>query len=1706
MLFFLTLISMFGFIWKIFLCLLVLGMIKSDLQIVAAEGYSATEGGQAKGGSPTPQLSSWQLANPSLPPDLKKLNGIVKAEQVNKPLLLRRKRSILFPTGVKICPDESVEQAIANHLKYFRLRVCQETVWEVFKIFWDRLPEREEYRTWMNLCEEGMMSIFEIGTNFSQSEEHRSLIVKSYTKEAMGSSCADWSCGSSGTPTPAPDADVTTLRDAAANVPPPHEISIESPAGGTTHEIEEADITINNEIKKEDEKLMKPVTEQMIEFRILIVGEKYSEELSDPAAVKRQLLSEQFISQIKSVFEGLPGYKSIHVLDYSFPEEDSGVEVHYAVTFDGKAISNATWDLINLHSNKVEDNSFTGIEDNPTVVYTISDFRDYIAEILQKNALLENNSLSLDPNSLQLTNVKALLRPTPEDPSWITEHPVVLEHPEFDMCLPRRNELSLCHKIQVRLCLTDSTFLAERPSADESTVSNTLPFDFTKPDSTSDTEQSNDNEIQPRPENLNSDVSLAPEAPLFSEADVTSLPDGLNFEDGNWTPHLVTAPVSARDSVDYLERLSASNSLDVFEDTRLSEDILPSSPSHLVPEEPPATDDYAVPLLSALTVASSSVIETDVTEIVSAEKEEVTPGSPAGGNDADSVLHESMEEFPFPFEVHHMEDETDIYLGDRVIYDDGSGSAFDGSGKAMESSIWPWEEATLEPVLYPGPDSWLEDHNESLLIRTEDIPEGMILDYILNSRNKLDDDPSKDGNEGMANTKEDFLDESEIFVFPETTTQQVSLLQTEEPSSVEPSTQTETSGVYNSSFVKPPLVLEPSVDHSFVDVPTGEAPVSPHNTGLSVDDSLLTSTGTVSMEQPEESSVGQNIISEAVEYQNEDRTMIEELFTVEQLDVTETATIGGLDTSSSESILAADPSTVHPDLSMVHPDLSTVHPDADTFTVHADASTVHPDASASIVNPDASIAHSDSSTVHSDASTVNPDVSMVHSHVSTLNPDASTVHPDASTVHPDTSAATVNPDASTVHSDTSMVNPDTSTVHSDASTLNPDVSMVHSDTSASTVNPDASIAHSDTSMVNPDTSTVHSDASTLNLDVSMVHSDTSASTVNPDASTVHSDTSTVNPDASSVHSDVSASTVNPDASTAHSDTSVVNSDASTVHSDASTLNPDVSMIHSDTSASTVNPDASTEEKQTLDSSLAGQDATGSAVMKPADVWPTDRALENSLDQTVQSAMPTATQVSTAVPSVMDQTTVLEAFTDQGGTDHDMHVPMSFSTLMNSYVTVSVTTSTVELPSHFPPAGSTASSSVATSTRVGVETRTLDVSVDLDDVSTVHFPPELTEEGRSMTESHVDLTTRVQSTEMASVAWATHDNRSNSLVPSRALVVFFSLRVTNMMFSEDLFNKNSPEYKALEQRFLELLVPYLQSNLTGFQNLEILNFRNGSIVVNSRMKFAKPVPRNVTNAVYVILEDFCNTAYHTMNLAIDKYSLDVESGEQADPCKFQACNEFSECLVNRWSGEAECVCNPGYLSIDGLPCNSICDLQPNFCLNDGKCDVSPGQGAICRCRVGENWWYRGEHCEEYVSEPLVVGIAIASVAGFLLVASAVIFFLARTLRDQYTKSDTEYSQGQGGSLSSIENAVKYNPMYESDTTGYSHYYRRYPQLTSYSSTSAETSTDYSSEEIRHIYENSELTKEEIQDRIRIIELYAKDRQFAEFVRQHQMKLL
>ncbi|KAM9234691.1 interphotoreceptor matrix proteoglycan 1 [Dugong dugon] len=175
-----------------------------------------------------------------------------------------------------------------------------------------------------------------------------------------------------------------------------------------------------------------------------------------------------------------------------------------------------------------------------------------------------------------------------------------------------------------------------------------------------------------------------------------------------------------------------------------------------------------------------------------------------------------------------------------------------------------------------------------------------------------------------------------------------------------------------------------------------------------------------------------------------------------------------------------------------------------------------------------------------------------------------------------------------------------------------------------------------------------------------------------------------------------------------------------------------------------------------------------------------------------------------------------------------------------------------------------------------------------------------------------------------------------------LVVFFSLRVANLPFSNELFNKSSLEYQALEQRFTQLLVPYLQSNLMGFKQLEILNFRNGSVIVNSKMRFANSVPYNLTKAVHGVLEDFRSAAAQQLDLEIDNYSLNIEPADQGDPCKFLACGKFAQCVMNEWTKEAECRCRPGY-ERQGDPDH----LDPGLCGPEEECEVIQGNGATCR---------------------------------------------------------------------------------------------------------------------------------------------------------------
>ncbi|XP_064020310.1 interphotoreceptor matrix proteoglycan 1 [Pogoniulus pusillus] len=263
---------------------------------------------------------------------------------------------------------------------------------------------------------------------------------------------------------------------------------------------------------------------------------------------------------------------------------------------------------------------------------------------------------------------------------------------------------------------------------------------------------------------------------------------------------------------------------------------------------------------------------------------------------------------------------------------------------------------------------------------------------------------------------------------------------------------------------------------------------------------------------------------------------------------------------------------------------------------------------------------------------------------------------------------------------------------------------------------------------------------------------------------------------------------------------------------------------------------------------------------------------------------------------------------------------------------------------------------------------------------------------------------------------------------KELVVFFSLRVTNMHFSDDLFNRSSAEYKALEQQFVQLLLPYLQSNLTGFKHLEILNFRNGSVIVNSKMKFARTVPYNITEAVHCVLEDFCDAAAQHLNLEIDSYSLDIEPADQADPCKFMACDEFSECIMNEWTKEADCLCKPGYASQDGLPCRSLCELEPHLCINGGKCELVPGRGAVCRCPARRHQLYQGQRCAKFAPEPKQPFTSKPLTLGLVSLVFLAIILIIKLRRK--CKSNSNF-QSSALTSSSSENAIRINPAFEHD---------------------------------------------------------------------------
>ncbi|KFP33606.1 Interphotoreceptor matrix proteoglycan 1, partial [Colius striatus] len=306
----------------------------------------------------------------------------------------RTKRSSFFSTGVKVCPQESVKQILASHQAYYRLRVCQEAVWEAFRIFLDRIPDTSEYQNWVTACQRETFCIFDIGKNFSNSQEHLEIIqrrVKHRTfqerkdeispEKTSGKKLEDIpsiSTGSPGTPL-------------SPYAPVPNGTLLNEIVNDTKTPVKELGTNTVPEL---------PV-EQMVEFSVTLTDQEYTPELNDPNSPQYRQLAAKFQLQMQKIFEKLPGFKEIHVLGF----KSSSTIARYVVNFerDGSEIKSTAGDISTIGSNKVENEK---IPLSPKEEREISAAKLTVTDLQQlvAIALHEDQSLPMDLGTLQFTD------------------------------------------------------------------------------------------------------------------------------------------------------------------------------------------------------------------------------------------------------------------------------------------------------------------------------------------------------------------------------------------------------------------------------------------------------------------------------------------------------------------------------------------------------------------------------------------------------------------------------------------------------------------------------------------------------------------------------------------------------------------------------------------------------------------------------------------------------------------------------------------------------------------------------------------------------------------------------------------------------------------------------------------------------------------------------------------------------------------------------------------------------------------------------------------------------------------------------------------------------------------------------------------------------------------------------------------------------
>ncbi|XP_064195964.1 interphotoreceptor matrix proteoglycan 1-like [Anguilla rostrata] len=1436
----------------------------------------------------------------------------------------RTKRSTFFHTGVKVCPQETIREVIASHQAYYKLRVCQEAVWEAFRIFFDRIPGTSEYQQWVGLCQRESLCIADLAQNFSNAQEHLNMVYRRV-------SLRDERQRHRGREVPTVKPVVTTTKVPETTVlssgPTESHAPMDSPTAISS--VPTSGIPAATKAAEEDTELPNALPEQpleqVVEFSITIVDPGYSELLNDPNTAQYHDLTRHLRDQMHDVFDKLPGFKDIQVLGISGLQESGrsdGISVRYVLTFemDAQESSEAGSD-----SAETVDPSLAR-DDGKTESLPDVSLKAAVAKTLSEDTSLPValDSLSFEPDIDVKQRTQAPhaegsedgSETTPEpdshnDLTAITEEPIIIiEKPRLDVPLtPVEKENALETLLdpttvsekeaeQTQMETTAKSFTDDSESAQPSiTVLPTI-SEVAFDDTTEESDLIYVNKFEPTDSyQLTTQVVAGPhEEELIITHELESIQGGT----GELTKDVVPAIELEEDS----EPPKGIISTELYPNIIFKDDNV----------SPTSTEAGSLDLEETTSGSTTQILLTTVT-VIPPVAEEVTLGSAEESSDfilPVTTLSAITLQPPTAMIVdHHPEEEI-------------------GNSNVLQ----PMKETEdLHPVL----------ETDQLTEGTEDLQPVVKSDEFLSEETNIlkpdedTDDPESEENLPHVETLQPEVDLSELKPVEDIETLQpmedTDTRQLEEHTAgFLPKGETGDLQLEEDTGNLPPQDADtPQLEEDSNDLQPEENPGHiqlEENTGnlQPIDADSLLSEEDASAIHPEEYTDDLHTVED-----------IEDHLPKMDADVVQSVK----DNQPSEDANELQPSTIYLE-DIDFEDLQTEEGTVESTIVLTEG--LEPELDTGDSKPEEDDRVEDLKPEEGTVDTLTVFIEDLEAELSTgdiqsakddgvedLNPEEGSV--DSLTVffedlEPEFDTHNIHPveddGLEDLKTELGTIDPLTGLIEDFEPEL--DISDIQPKEDLQPVEDSDNIQTEDNEDFKPlqETNEVVANEGSHEIPADLMEPESEIS-MQPE------------PTVTIIKENIAKVASQPDISTAE----VAMTETEDVSEDSTSQTDDSPFDEDDNVAPSYQAPALPALVAT--SQVASIDSTTTSPLDSVfipEVVSTTTSIDLGLFEVVFTEAPLTTSMPILEPSTRSETTAKPSTTEATVTE------------LTAPATQEVTDIPVPKEVSSAPPDSLVVPEVIVSEEGeedNIEVRVQDIASELDRmdvVSTETF--DLLGYGSGdpfISEEHRFETTAPPPLKYLTTPSMTTANKG------KELVVFFSLRVTNMMFSEDLFNKSSSEYRSLENTFLELLLPYLQSNLTGFKQLEILNFRNGSVVVNSKMKFAKSVPYNVTQAVHCILEEFCNAAYRRLDIEIDSSSLDVEPADQADPCKFLACNEFSSCVANRRTKEAQCLCDPGYVAVDDLPCQSICILQPDYCLNGGRCEIVPGHGAACRYSGG-----------------------------------------------------------------------------------------------------------------------------------------------------------